>query len=238
MPTTTVADLITSSLRKIGVHPAGEAVEADEAQDALDELNRMLETWGAQRRLVYRRVSASKQVVPGVGSITIGVGGDINIARPLAIREAYFRIGTIEYPIEIFYADQYANIGLKSLQTFWPTVLYYDPAFPLGVITFYPVPSAAGTFFVQVDMQFSALNAITDQLSFPPSYADGLVYALGKRLAPEYGKTLSQEFIDDWRRIENAIARQNHRPVIAITDPRLPGAGVTDPNWVQHGGFR
>lgn len=238
MPTSTVFDLVTATLRKIGVHPAGEVMGADEAQDALDELNRMLETWGAQRRLVYRRVAATKQVTPGVPTLTVGPGGDIDITRPLAIREAYFRIGTIDYPIEIFYADQYANIGLKSLQTFWPTVLYYDPSFPFGTITFYPIPSTAGEFHVQVDMQFAPFAAITDTLSFPPSYADGLVYALGKRLAPEYGKALSQEFLDDWRRIENAIAKQNHRPVIAITDPRLPGAGVTDPNWVQHGGFR
>jgi len=236
--TSTVLDLITASLRKIGVHPSGEAPEADEAQDAIDELNRMLETWTAQRRLVFRRLAATKTVTPGVPSLTIGPGGDIPIARPLAIREAYFKIGTIDYPIDIFYADQYANIGLKSLQTFWPTVLYYDPAFPLGVITFYPIPAAAGELHVQVDMPFSAFSAVTDLLSFPPSYADGLVYALGKRLAPEYGRTLSAEFMDDWRRTENALAKVNHRPVIAITDPRLPGAGVTDPNWIQHGGFR
>lgn len=239
MPTATALDVITASLRRIGVHPAGEVIEGDEGEDALDELNRMLDSWGAQRRMVYRRVTGVMIVTSNQATITIGPGGDINMpVRPLAIREAFYRIGTIDYPIEQFTADQYFNVGLKSLRTFWPTVLYYDPAWPLGIVNFYPIINSAGEFHFGADQAFTPFVAVTDQFSYPPGYADAMIYGLGQRLAPEYGKTLSQEYMDAWRRAENTLAKVNHRPVVAITDPRLPGAGVTDPQWIQHGGFR
>lgn len=238
MPTTTVADLITSSLRRLGVHPAGEAVEADEADDALSALNLLLETWGAQRRFVYRRQALSYVTQAGVGSVTIGPGGNIPATRPLSIRECYYRIGTIDYPVEVLYADQYALIGLKSLQTAWPVGIYYDPGFPLGVVFMYPIPAASGELHLQVDQQFTPFTAVTDVLSLPPGYTNALIYALGAEICSEYGKTLPPEYVSAWQRAESTLAKVNHRPVIAPVDPRLPGSGIVDPQWIHHAGFR
>lgn len=238
MATATGTDLVSASLRKIGVLAAGEPLDAAEAQDALDELNRMLETWSLMRGVIYRVLSIVASLVVGQASYTIGAGGDINVTRPVNITNGYTRRGTLDFAFQLINNQQYDGIGIKTLQAPWPTFAYYDPGYPLGTISFWPRPTEANELHLSADYQFSPLTAITDTLSLPPGYKDALVHALGKRLAPEYGKSLSQEFLDDWRACMRALRQSNTVAVEADLDPRLTTARGQDPNWIQHGGYR
>jgi len=240
MATSTARDLLAASLRKIGVLAAGEPMEPDQASDALDELSRMLETWGLQRRLVFRVLEIVKPLTAGQASYTIGPGGQINTTRPLQIRQdaGFTRRGTLDFPLEGITAFQYDAIGLKALPAPWARWVYYDPAFPLGTITLWPVPSEANELHLRADAQFTSPATLNDTLSFPPGYVDALVHGLGKRLASEYGKTLSAEFQEEARRCEAALKTSNAQPVIADFDPRLAGTKGRDAGYILHGGYR
>ena len=237
MPTSTAYDLIAASLRKLGVHPGSETVTADEASDALDELNRLLSTWTIRRRLVYQQHTLSGPLTGGVPTYTLGPGGTFSQERLLQIRSAYSRLANVDYPCSVVSADQWALITLKSLPVTWPVVLYYEAAYPLATLYVWPVPASSVTLFLVGDVAFTQLTQPSQTLSFPPGYADALVYALGKRLAPEYGVALDAGYLDDWRQCEMALSINNHQAVVASQDAWLPGrAGRTDAGWIYHGG--
>lgn len=234
MPTATVLDLITAALRKIGVHVAGQPVPPEEAQDAMDELNRLLETWSLQGRLVPRVSDLAFPLTPGQASYTVGVGGNFNTPRPVTLHDGYTRIGSEDYPYSVIPVELYAGIGNKSERSTWPEVLYYEPSYPLGLVHLWPVPSAATVLHLLSDAAVSQVSTVLDLLSLPPGYKDGLIYGLGKRLAPEYGRPLSPDFLADARQIDLWIQRHNTRPIIATVV--MPGGqAVPDAGWIYHG---
>jgi hypothetical protein len=58
--TKTALDLITGALRKIGQYAPGEAVDSQDANDALDSLNGMLDLWTNQNLSVFNQTRRSK----------------------------------------------------------------------------------------------------------------------------------------------------------------------------------
>lgn len=100
------------------------------------------------------------------GQINTGPGGDFNQdfgndfnntqlpqnpyggPRPDRLEAAYLRQVTqsqpnqIDYPLQILESrEDYSRIALKQLQSF-PDSIFYDPAWPLGLIYPWPVPQA------------------------------------------------------------------------------------------------
>lgn len=235
MPTVTALDLITASLIKIRVHRSGAAVPNEDAIDALDELNRLCESLALENWPIYRVVDIPHSLMPGTASLTLGTGGQVNTVRPLALQDSYTEVGDLSYPYAMIGVDQWNRIGRKRQSGTAVELVYYDPAYPLGMAWLWPVPSSGGTLHVQAVQQFSALT-IVEVLSLPPGYRDFLVHRLGKRLAPSYGAVLGGEFLEEARRIELAIYRQRKQPVIATLD--VPFLRGSDSNWITHGGFR
>lgn len=233
MATVTALDLITASLIKIRVHRSGATVPNEDAQDALDELNRLLESLALENWPIYRVVNMPHALTPGTGSLTLGPAGAVNTVRPLALQDSYTEIGGLSYPYAVIGVDQWNLIGRKSQTGTAAQLVYYDPAYPLGVAYLWPVPSGGGTLHLQAVQQWSALS-IVEVLSMPPGYRDFLVHRLGKRLAPSYGAVLGGEFLEEARRIDLAIYRQRKQPVIA--EVSVPFFRGTDPTWVFTGG--
>lgn len=87
----TAQGLIQLALKKIGVLSQGVTAQPTDLNDALSELNMMLNSWQRRRLLVYRLQDLSC-LSTGANVYTVGPGGSINMdLRPDSIQGAYCR---------------------------------------------------------------------------------------------------------------------------------------------------
>lgn len=190
----TPGDLINLALKSAGVLGEGQTAAAEDSQDALKLLNMMIGQWARKRWLVYHLVTHSIQC-DGSVSYTIGPGADIvTTQRPFQIEAAFARqtVNTapneIDYPLKLIPArETYNQIALKSLNSF-PTWLYYDAAFPQGVLYPWPVPSNIYALHVTVMMVLAQFADLVTEINLPPEYEEAIMWNLAGRLRPVYGK--------------------------------------------------
>ena len=194
----TVLDLITGSLRLLGVLASGESPSASEAQDALSALNNLLDTWKNDSLLVYTTSSSPYSLVGGKKSYTFGTGGDWNAERPVVIDSMFLQYtGTtggpspLNLPMAALTQDQYNAIIVPNTPSPIPTAFYDDGGFPLRTVSFWPVPTTNYQVNVWTWQLIDGFAAITDLINLPPGYERMMRFNLAIELAPEYGKEAS-----------------------------------------------
>lgn len=191
--TQSVGDLVTLSLKLAGAIAQGQTPPAQDSTDALSLCNQMLAGWNAKRWDVFGLVD-SKIISTGAKSYTIGVGQDINVARPDRLEGAYMVQTNVDnglpvsFPLTLISAyEDYARIAIKDLQS-WAQYVFYDGDYPVGNVYFWPIPQAS-IFDLHVLTkeplpQFTSLSQI---VQIPPPYQEAILYNLAARLAPLYG---------------------------------------------------
>jgi hypothetical protein len=239
---TTAYDIITGALRKIGQYTVGETLQAEDATTGMEQLNALLDMLSNEHLAIYDNVETILTFVAGQSTYTIGPGGDFNVDRPLRISGAYTRLQptgtTVDYPCVEVDFTRYAAIGLKSQPGPWPKMMYYDGAYPLGQLFFWPVPSQSAEFHLWVDMLFAGFADLTDSVSMPPGYVLMLQTNLAVMLAPEYGVEPSPQLLEQARRAKAAIKSTNAKPqALSVYEGVLSGSNNNDAGWILHGGF-
>lgn len=242
-PTTkTALDLVTGALRKIGQYAPGEVVSSEDANDALDTLNGMLDLWSAQRYSVFNQLETVVNLVAGQASYTIGVGGFFNMERPLSISTAYSRLttstGGIDFPCQIVSVDKYTAIGMKAQPGPWPKIAFYNTGVPLGTINVWPVPTSNVEFHMWSDDVFASLN-LNDVVNLPRGYFLGLQYNLAELLCSEYGIGVPGDIKRFAKEFRDVIKAMNASPQSeASIDAALVGnGGMAGAGWFLTGGF-
>jgi len=193
---TTTADIIYGSLRLLGVLAEGETPSSETAQDALNAMNQMIDSWNTERLAVF---STQDQVVTWPASTqsrTLGPTGSIVGLRPVLVDDAtYFRdpANGISYGLKLINQQQYNGIAVKTVTSTYPQVLWINMAYPNIEMYVYPVPTRALEFhIVSVDELSAPANLATD-LAFPPGYLRAFRYNLACELAPEFGVEPSRQ---------------------------------------------
>lgn len=232
MATIIALDLIKSSLRLINAIAVGETPSAAEAQDSLRALNDMLETWSTQNLTVFCSQDQTFTFVPGVATYTIGPAGTFSGVRPIQIESAYTRYQSIDYPLTSINDEDYNLIPLKSQPSTIPIYYRYDPSFPLGAVTFWPVPNQATTVTFTSNVQFSPLANTAASLTYPPGYSRAIKYCLAVDLAAEFGIPLPQVVADIAKSAKASIMRVNKRSPISRFD-----SAITADNFQSLPGF-
>lgn len=189
---TTASDILLQALKKSGVLGVGQQAQAEDASDALADLNDMLAQWQRQRWLVYHLVDLSV-VSTGAQSYTVCAGGNINVARPDRLEAAYFRQLTpanpsqVDYPVRILESrEDYSLIRLKTLQSF-QRYIFYDAAYPNGVIYPWPVPQAnIYEIHILLKEQLQSFANTATAVNMPPEYVAAMKWNLAVRLRESY----------------------------------------------------
>lgn len=196
MTSATARQLIASATKLMGALGQAETPSADEEQDAFVILNQMIDQWATQPWTTYT-VTRSTFVMPAnTPTITIGVGGTINQARPERILQAGYinpntsGTSTLETPMPVIPFEQYAAIPLKSLTNTLPSALYYNPTAPIGTIYLWAIVNQSVTVVLYTESPLAQFTDLTTATIFPPGYVDALKYQLTVKLAPEWGMTL------------------------------------------------
>lgn len=197
----TPRDIVNLSLRNAGVLAKGQTADADMASTAFTMLNAMLGQWAVKRWLVYHLVDLTAAMT-GATSYTVGPGGDFDIAtRPSALEAAFISQNPglpnqIDNPLQILASrEDYNRIAMKSLVSF-PYYIFYDNAYPLGVV--YPWPAPNATLYrltLTVKMPLSAFGNLSDTIALPAEYQEALIYNLAVRLRPFYQLDLDAALI-------------------------------------------
>jgi hypothetical protein len=239
--TKTALDLITGALRKIGQYAPGEAVDSQDANDALDCLNGMLDLWSNQKLSVYNQNETVKTLTAGQSTYTVGVGGDFNTERPFRLVTAYSRMtngsSSIDFPCQVVTLEKYSAVGMKNQPGPWPKFVYYNAGWPSGQLIFWPVPAQAVEFHLWTDAVFTALN-LTDVVALPRGYFMGLQYALAEVLCSEYGMGVPPDIRRFAKEFKDILKAQNSTPQSeAAIDGAIRATGGNDAGWYLTGGF-
>lgn len=192
MAVSTPADIIALALKHSGVIGAGQTAGAEDTNDAFDLLNMMLSQWSRKRWLVYHLIDVFTTST-GALNYTIGPGEDFDTPRPDRIESAFARQlipsgqQRVDYPLQILQSrEDYNQIALKSMGT-WPSLLFYDSAYPVGLVYVWPLP-AASQFELHLSLKqtLSAFTSLAQTVNLPPEYVPTLFYNLAARLRPAY----------------------------------------------------
>ena len=212
---TTWGDLLTQALKESGAIGTGQSPGATDIADAGIRGQWMLQEWERDRYLIYHLVTYLSGPATGNVSYSVGPTGkippngptlapDISVgsvgftARPNRIESAFFRqqilgggpnVGPIDYPLRILPSlEDYNRIAYKTLQSF-SLIAFYDPAWPLGLLYAWPVPSQAiYSVGITVREQLpSAFASLASVINLPFEYYSAIVSNLALRLRPKYG---------------------------------------------------
>lgn len=226
---TTAQDVIQDTMEMIGVYAPGETMTDADAERGLTVLNDMLDSWSNESLMCFTILEQSALLVPGVQSYTIGTGGVFNMTRPIRILEdpgtAYVQdTNGNNYPMEVVPRDKWNLYSNRSalITSDFPTILFYDPQFPLGIINVAPFPTINYMMFWDSYLQLSDMAALSTVLSLPPGYNLALKTNLAVALQPYYSEAqLNPVIVARALESKGNIKRSNIRPVEALYDNEI-----------------
>lgn len=219
MAITTALDLITYAAKKRRVIGVGDTFSASEANDCLDTLNLMMESWSLDRLSVYNEALQSF-VSDGSASYTIGPAGDIDVTeRPTKLTSAYTRDAAgIDHRMRILDNPQdYDAITLKGLAVPWPSAVWYETTNPLGTLHFWPVPNGY-TIYLRFWQQLQQFETLTEQISLPPGYKEAIGLNLALRME-DFGGSVSDALVGQARASLGRLKAFNRKLPTSTVEP-------------------
>ena len=186
----TAGDIINGSLRLIGQLAEGEVPSSETAQDALNALNQMIDSWNTERLSVFSTQDQVFNWPVGEISRTLGPTGDFVGNRPVYFDDAtYYRDpGTnVSFGIKFINQQRYDGIAVKTVTSTYPQVIFVNMTFPDVTMFIYPRPTRLLEWhFVSVE-ELNKPADLSTVLYYPPGYLRAFTYNLAMEFAPEFG---------------------------------------------------
>lgn len=232
----TIRELISGSLRILGVVQAGQAPGAPDMEVARSALVSLLDSWAADRLLVFAVKPHYFQVAGGTAEYTIGPGANFNTERPVRIEFASFipdaaLVGDVYVPnkqhlflkVEALNVQEFSALSMAHLESPYPLAFHSDQNSPVSTVTLYPKPTRSGVLVLYIWAPFDLDVDLDTELGFPPGYERALRFGLAVELAPEFGKILAPEVMMIAASAIGKIRRANSRP--QTLDSTIGGGG-------------
>jgi hypothetical protein len=227
MAQTTARDIIKAALRKIHVLGRGAPLNANDANEALDELNNMMASFSVEGAVTFQEIKETFSLQNNKEQYTVGSGQDFDTEAFTQITACYVTQGSTDYSVSSFDEKDYARIAQKTVGGSVPNIYYYDDNFPIANVFLYPVPSASTTITFYSRKPLASFANLDGSIDFPPQYRDMLIYNLAIRLASEYEKTPLPQVSELAASTKNAVIGQNRRNEYSISEiSGLPAKGT------------
>lgn len=216
----TVGEIITRSMRVATILGASEAMDSNDAADALIALNQMLDAWRAERLFAFAITELTQPLVAGTTTYAIGPAALINTSsRPVRMEYSFTRDAqNYDRPMLTIDHNEYASIALKTLQAAYPAYVHLEPAWPIGQVKIWPAASSVTlplTMYLGVWTVLTEFADLNVSVSLPPGYELAIVYSLAEYLCIEYEKPISAAFAKK-AQMARANIQQNN-----LTEPRI-----------------
>lgn len=172
-------------MRKIGVLAIGATANADEAANAVIELELMLKEWALTGPYLFTKIESSQTLVASTA------GYSLTSTRPLRIIEARYRDTSSpvsDLPMQPLTRDEYFTLPTKT-STGIPTTFYFDPQPSAGTLYIWPLLSSATTESIRYTYQrrIEDIDSLNNNLDIPQEWLGVCGYALAARLLDDYG---------------------------------------------------
>ena len=204
-------DLIEGSMRLLGAIATGETMTADEANDGLNSLNDVLETWSLENLSVWGVDNQTFVSVAGQSLYTIGPTGDFVTTRPVRISRMFCTLNGVDFPVELIGEDEYDAISLKTQGQDYPEKAVYINSSPLGILKVWPVFTQSLPVTLAIDQVLTQIPTLSTAIGFPPGYYIALKHALAIMLSPDYGITPSSVIVQVEQMAKANIKRANKK---------------------------
>lgn len=199
-------DLILDALVEIGAYNPNDPLQPDDAQQGARRLNRILDSWAANRIFAYSQSFVSYTLTPNnpnpylIGpNLTAPNFATPNAApRPVRIDSISLILNNqtpaVDLPMNRRDKDWWANERVKGLTTSVPTDYYYEPDFPSGSIFFWPVPTYAYGVRCELWTELGQAPAdLTQTFVAPPGYALGAMLTLAEHSCTPYTRPVPED---------------------------------------------
>jgi hypothetical protein len=237
----TVYTLLNDAAAEVKVARAGDTLQPAIADLLLLRLNTLLDAWNADERAAYDQVPYDFVLTPGHSPHTIGAAGSgadyVVPMRPVKLIAAQLNIGgspAAYLPITVQGDDWYRRQTVPGLSMSVPTDVYFSPAWPVGQLYFWGVPSVAYTVRLWMAVILANITDPTIALSLPPGYYKALMLSLAEFSARALGQTLEPELVAA-ASIARAAVFGNNDPDMRLetADAGLPCGGGYGFNWLN-----
>lgn len=178
-------EILTASLRKLGVLAQGQVPDSESLTNASMALNMVI----AELRGIGMPLWQRKEFTwtPTTSEYEIGIGKTLNVPFPVRMLQAYRSDTSLaKVPIIIEALEDFNRLPVSPGV---PLKLNYTPKINYGVIRLWPVPQASNTASITIIYQapFEYMVNDSDSLSFPEEWYNAIVYKVAVLLAPEWG---------------------------------------------------
>lgn len=185
-------------------------------------------------------MSANATTTPAVNPDSIGytVPGDFVMNRPNRITWGFTRFSQLDYTLDVVATQaEFNSILYKAQPGPWPTIAWYNPQYPYGLLNVYQTPGNGSQVHLFSDTILANVLA-TDTFQLPSGYALALKWNLALQLWPEYKDANPPPLI-----MKNAmeslatIKALNATPaMVAFYDSALTSTGY-DASFIFTGGY-
>lgn len=188
----TTLNLITDVLLDMGVIADQETPTSAQSVGALGKLNDLIESWNLDPQKLYGSTQYILPFVANQATYTIGIGGDLNVARPDDISSAFVRSTSQvasqqqDIPLKMLTDQEWQDITVKGMTGTFPFAVWFNMTYPLITAYVTPIPTGSNYSLVFWDGNANATLALNTVLSLAPGYKRALKYGLFIELAPSY----------------------------------------------------
>lgn len=185
------------ALQDAGITGMGLTPSATDINNGLTRLNDMIDQWSASRWMVYHDV-ATDFAMTGATSYTVGPGQQFNtpgtagLTRPDRLESARIiqnnppNPNDVGWPMNLIQSmEAYNRIRMQHLGSL-PNWVFYDAAFPVGLVYFWPLPSSSYTGRIITKDVLSSFANLSTPYNLPPQYKRALRFNLIEELIDAY----------------------------------------------------
>lgn len=232
----TIGDLATTALGKIGVLGAGQTPTAADMALVVAQINRILNRWNAQRDAVYADVFASYTLTVDLNPHTLGpTGATWSVTqRPVTVDGVSLQIGSgaslVQLPIRQRDATWWEAQAVPNITSGIPTDFYYDASWPNGSLYLWPVPSVAYDVQIRTRVVLASVTKNTT-FSMPPAYEDALLLTTAEEICPDFTVPVPAQVAKSAREARVTAFANNAQPVRIATAPFRGGGRGSSYNW-------
>ena len=176
----------------------------------------MLESWSIDG-LMVSAIQSNTFTLTTAQTYTVGTGGVFNMERPDRIESAIASTGGVDYALEIIDTERWNEIAYKDVGGI-PAYLKYDASVPLGLVSIFPKGNGY-TITLNTFKPIPRFASLTTELVLQRGFERAIAACLAVEIAPETGKTPSQELMMMATSAKAAIKSINAETPILMGDP-------------------
>ena len=185
----TARQICTAALELVNIIAIGDTPSAEDATKALEQLNLMVKTWGADPKpKLWQLTEASLTLAASTAAYT---ASPVTLARKVVSARRRTGTGTAQsdIPLRVNSRMDYDDKSNK-LSTGSPLEVYFDPQRATRVLYVWPVPDATIAASTTIRLTYlrviEDLDSLADDFDVPQEWLEVLEYGLAARLSVPY----------------------------------------------------